>query len=260
MDRIKVIVCGVNGNMGKHVVRSVLSQKDMELVGGIDIKGVGKPIEGTNIIAKEDLSLEIREKKSHVLVDFTKGDVSAKHILTALEEGVFCVVGTTGIPDEDIEKIRQKAEEKGLGVLIAPNFSIGAVLMMQFAKEAAKYYQWAEIIELHHEKKADAPSGTALRTAKLMGEVKEFKTTDKERIKLDGVRGGIWKGIRIHSVRMPGLLAHQEVKLGSLGETLTIKHDSLSRECFMAGVMMAIRKIRHIKGLVVGLENIMNEG
>jgi 4-hydroxy-tetrahydrodipicolinate reductase len=283
-EKIKVLVCGAAGNMGRQTARSILQQEDMSLVGCFDKYQVGEDLgellfgKANGIEISDDLTSLLEKEKPQVMVDFTRGDAVAENVLKCLEYCVSCIIRTTGIPDESLEKIRQESEKSGVSVFIAPNFSIGAVLMMKFSKEAAKYYQWAEIVELHHEKKADAPSGTALRTAKLMAQERDslvlFGTeiTDLKTLamntppappqggnieKVPGVRGGISDGVRIHSIRLPGLLAHQEVICGGLGETLTIRHDSLSRECFMPGVMLAIRKVGGLRGLVTGLENIM---
>lgn len=301
-NKIRVIICGAAGNMGKQTARSILAQEDMSLVGCFDKDKVGEDLgellfgKANGIKISDNLAKILDKEKPEVMVDFTCGDAAAENVLKCIENGVSCVVGATGISEKFLEKIRHESEAKGVPVLVAPNFSIGAVLMMKSAKEAAKYYDWAEIIELHHEKKMDAPSGTALRTAKLMAQEREspvltppptppqggtapcppthqeggeavqllgerasrLRTMLQVEVeKIPGVRGGVSDGIRIHSVRLPGLLAHQEVICGGLGETLTIRHDSLSRECFMPGVMLAIRKVGSLEGLVTGLENIM---
>ena len=261
---IKVLICGAAGRMGRQTVASVLLQQDLTLVGCFDLNNVGKDagklagVEPCGVRISDDLELILTLASPDVMVDFSGGAAAPGNVLTCLSYKVACVVGSTGISEEDVEKIRKKSEETGVPVLIVPNFSIGAVLMMQFAKLAAKHYEWAEIIELHHEKKADAPSGTAIRTAALMKEEREkFKNPVNEEEKIKGVRGGSIDGIKIHSVRLPGLLAHQQVMLGGSGETLTIKHDSLTRECFMPGVMLAIRKVKMLSGMNVGLEAVM---
>lgn len=267
MDKkIKVLVCGAAGSMGKNVVRTVLAQDDMKLVGAIDINsiekdaGVAAGTEPCGVLIKDGLEDVLVAERPDVMIDFTKGHIGPNNILMCLEYGVKCVVGTTGMSGEDLGRIDAKAAEKNLPVLIAPNFSIGAVMMMQFASQAAQHFKWAEIIELHHERKADAPSGTALRTATMMKEAGgDFKQPGNEREKIKGVRGGMHDGVRVHSVRLQGLLAHQEVILGGPGETLTIRHDSLSRECFMPGVMVAVRNIDKAKGVTVGLEHVISE-
>jgi 4-hydroxy-tetrahydrodipicolinate reductase len=262
---LKVIVTGACGKMGQEVVRTVVKQADMKLVGAIE-KEISIGIDIGKITSAQDLGVAvtsdlkgvIEREKPDCLVDFTRGSEAPGTIMTALAFHLPCVVGTTGIRDQDIEEIGRKSLETGTPVLMAPNFSLGAVLMMKFAVIAARYYDYAEIIELHHEKKLDAPSGTALRTAQLMTELdKSFHSVPVAAEKLEHVRGGELKGIRIHSVRLPGLLAHQEVMLGGEGEMLTLRHDSTARSSFMPGVMMAIRKIDTVRGLAIGLENIM---
>lgn len=264
MNKIKVIVCGAAGSMGRYVVKTVLSREDMELVGALDTCGKGKDAgelatgHDAGILISDDLKKVLAKQNPDVMVDFTKGWAAPENILRCLATNCACVVGTTGISDDNLEKIRAKSEETGVPVLIAPNFSLGAVLMMKFSREAARYFQWAEIIELHHENKADAPSGTALRTAELMSrERPQFNSPRNETEKVRCARGGIHHGVRIHSIRLQGLLAHQEVNLGGLGEVLKIRHDSISRECFMPGVMLGIEKVRSLKGLVIGLEDIL---
>jgi 4-hydroxy-tetrahydrodipicolinate reductase len=263
-EKIRVIICGVSGKMGHQSAMAVQEQNDMVPVGAVDMVNVGE-IAGKcqaddtlNVRINSSLDEVIKQTKPDVMIDFTKGHTGPGNIIKCLENGIACVVGTTGISEEDMGKIHKKSEEKNVPVFIAPNFSIGAVLMMNFAKEAAKYFEWAEISELHHEKKADAPSGTALMTAQMMSEVRpDFKSPESETEKVAGVRGGVYHDIHIHSIRLPGLLAHQEVLFGSLGETLKIRHDSLSRECFMSGVMLSVRKVRNLSGVVIGLDKIM---
>ena len=265
MSKIKVMVCGAAGSMGKFVVKTIMGKENMQLVGAVDIplfkgKDTGELATGkvNDILINDDVKKVLKTEKPDVMVDFTNGSAAPENLLASLEAGCACVVGTTGISTENMEKIISKQKETGTPMLIAPNFSLGAVLMMKFSKEAAKYFEWAEIIELHHENKKDAPSGTALRTAELMGEEREaFKAPADETEKIPGVRGGLKDGIRIHSVRLQGLLAHQEVSLGALGEVLRIRHDSISRECFMSGVMLAVEKVRSLDGIVIGLENII---
>lgn len=263
---LRIVVTGACGKMGQEVIRWVLKQKDMELVGAIE-KGVsigsdiGKIIsnEETGIIVSNDLISTLEKEKPDCLIDFTNGSEAPKNIHQAVIRHIPCVTGTTGVSEESIEEIRRETLEYETAVFIAPNFSLGAVLMMRFARLAAKYYQHAEIIELHHDKKIDAPSGTALRTAQLMTlEKNHFQSCKISEEKIAHVRGGEHRGIQIHSIRLPGFLAHQEVIFGGEGEILTIRHDSTARSCFMPGVMLAVKKIKSLQGLVIGLENIMD--
>ncbi|MGB9612743.1 MAG: 4-hydroxy-tetrahydrodipicolinate reductase [Candidatus Margulisiibacteriota bacterium] len=220
MAKIRVIVNGAKGKMGQEVVRAVQKELDLELVGQTDLG--------------DNLAEVIKSTQAEVVVDFTHPKSVMDNIRVILSNGAHGVIGTTGITKENIKEIEILCERNGVNCLVAPNFAIGAVLMIQFAKEAIKYFPHAEIIELHHETKLDAPSGTALKTAEAMG-----------------------KEVPIHSVRLPGLVAHQEVIFGGLGQTLTIRHDSISRESFMPGVILAIKKIKGLKGLTYGLEKIL---
>jgi 4-hydroxy-tetrahydrodipicolinate reductase len=198
-----------------------------------------------------------------VLVDFTVAAAAYPNALTALREGVSPVIGTTGMSEAQVGEIRELAAERGVGAFLAPNFAIGAVLMMVFAQQAARFMPEAEIIELHHEKKIDAPSGTAMRTAELIRAARAARTVERpahEELKLEGARGGDLDGIHVHSVRLPGYVAHQEVIFGGLGQTLTIRHDSIDRSSFMPGVLIACKRVREQPGLVIGLENLLRLG
>jgi len=262
---IRVVVTGACGRMGQEVVRSIAAQDDMELVGAVDKGGhTGKDIghvsgiDELGVSVSLDLAAVLERERPACLVDFTKGHVAPENVLCALSHHVSAIVGTTGISEEAMKAIAKKSEETETPVLIAPNFSVGAVLLMKFAANASQYFNHAEIIELHHDKKADAPSGTAIRTAELMtGDGRQFISPAAADEKVAHVRGGVHKSVHIHSVRLPGMLAHQEVLFGGEGEFLTIRHDSTSRTCFMPGVMLAIRKIGARQGVIVGLENLM---
>ena len=252
MAKIRVVVVGAAGKMGQEVVRAVTSASDMELVGEVDVKGKDK-----------DLAAVLRKSKPDVGVDFTHPDSAAKNIRAMLLAGVSPVVGTTGISDADIKEIQAICRKEKIGAIIAPNFAIGAVLMMRISRELSPYFDKAEIIELHHDRKVDAPSGTALATAwhiastRTPEQRKAAKQRAKEVEKLPGARGGAVGDIRIHSVRLPGYVAHQEVIFGGQGQTLTIRHDTTSREAFMPGVLLAIRKVGERKDLATSLEDLL---
>lgn len=262
---MKIVVNGAGGNMGKEVVRAVYAQEDMELCGAVDLNEVGRDVGEVcglgclGIKVTDDLDYTLKRVQPQVVVDFTTPFVVMKNIEIVMDNRINLVVGTTGITNVDLDKVRKKASQKGTKAIIAPNFALGAVMMMNFARQAARYFDNVEIIELHHDKKVDAPSGTALKTAEMILEHKDFsqKSPSQELEKIPGVRGGEMEGIKIHSIRLPGLVAHQEVIFGGLGQTLTIRHDSLNRTSFMPGVMMAIRKISEIEGVVYGLENLL---
>lgn len=248
---IKVAVCGALGKMGKEVVEAVTNAQDMELVAQIDLMGeeTYKSIEE----AKKSVDFE-------VVIDFTQPKSIFENAKYCLNNGIKIVIGTTGLTDEQLEELRKLSNEKNTGCLIAPNFSTGAVLMMMFAKQAAKYFDNAEIIELHHNQKKDAPSGTAIKTAQLMAQEKAtFMAGNCAEVEtIEGSRGGTsYSDIKIHSVRMPGFIASQEVIFGSSGQIFKVRHDSMDRKCYMQGVLLATRHVVEKNDFVYGLENIM---
>lgn len=248
---IKVAVCGALGKMGQEVVQAVTECPDTELVAKIDI---ASPEMYHHI---EDAA---RVSDIDVLVDFTQPKSIFENAKYCLNNGIKIVIGTTGLTDEQIAELKKLSQEKNTGCLIAPNFSTGAVLMMMFAKQAAKYFDNAEIIELHHNQKKDAPSGTAIKTAAMMAEVKDDFTKGNcpETETIEGARGGnAYSNIHIHSVRMPGYIASQEVIFGSSGQIMTIRHDSMDRKCYMQGVLLAVKHVAKNNDFVYGLDNIL---
>lgn len=261
---IKVGVTGANGRMGKEVVKAVLNNPNMELVCAIDKFGVGEIAHG-EIKITDDIEDAIKTTKPDVIVDFTEPSAIFENAKKYLKNKVKPVIGTTGLTSNQIEELKRLSKENNTGCLIAPNFAIGAVLMMMFSKMAAKYFNNAEIIELHHNQKKDAPSGTAIKTAQMMAEVNpNFQTGNiKDTELIQGARGALYNNengvgnINIHSVRMPGFVASQEVIFGASGQTLTIKHDTSNRECFMSGVILSIEHINKNNDFVFGLENIL---
>jgi 4-hydroxy-tetrahydrodipicolinate reductase len=245
---IKVAVIGAKGRMGLEVVKAITSASDLELVASID--------------QNDDFNV-VKNSGATVAVDFTTPDVVMKNIELLIEAGINPVVGTTGFNEEKIEKIKKLLSGKtGLATRLVPNFSIGAILMMRFAKAATKFYDSAEIIEFHHPNKIDAPSGTATRTAQIIAEERKAhnlgKNPDATSSEIPGARGSKIDGIPVHAVRMQGLVAHQEVIFGSSGETLTIRHDSFDRESFMPGVLLAIRNVTKKPGLTIGIDDLIN--
>ena len=264
MEKIKVLVSGACGRMGQAVISAVLDDDELELVGAVDLRGgidagelVGRSMCG--ITVTENLEDSIDTHKPDVMVDFTRPDAVFENVCIALKKKVSPIIGTTGLSDEAKATIKKLSEENDTPVFIAPNFAIGAVLMMLMARQAAKYLPNVEIIELHHDNKLDAPSGTAIQTAEMIAEVrKQFKQGHRdEKEVLPGARGADYDGMHIHSVRLPGLVAHQEVIFGGLGQTLTIRHDSQNRESFMPGVLLACKKVRGLKGLTIGLDKLL---
>ncbi|ENH97324.1 dihydrodipicolinate reductase [Gracilibacillus halophilus YIM-C55.5] len=261
----RVIVAGPRGKMGSEALRMIEKQEDLELVACLDHKYAGSQVKDFDELPHldatfyDDIQTCFNAVSADVLVDLTTPEYGYIHTKTALEYGIRPVVGTTGFTDEQLQELTDMAEDKETGVVIAPNFALGAVLMMQFAKWAAKYFQDVEIIEKHHDKKLDAPSGTAAKTAQLIQDVRETKKQGHpdEKETIMGARGADIDGMKIHSMRLPGLVAHQEVVFGSNGENLTIKHDSFHRESFMTGVKLAIDHVMKLDILVYGLENLL---
>ncbi len=239
----KVGVLGVRGRMGATVADAVNAADDLELVAGVDLDDDREPL-----------------RAAEVAVDFTHPDAVMGNLEWCIGAGLHCVVGTTGFTPDRLALLESwLAAAPGVGVVVAPNFGLAAVLMMQFAAQAAPYFDSVEIVELHHPNKADAPSGTARRTAELIGEARGSKTNpDATSDALDGARGALVAGVPVHSVRVAGLVAHQEVLLGGSGETLTIRHDSYDRASFMPGVLLAVRNVATRPGLTVGLEHLLD--
>jgi 4-hydroxy-tetrahydrodipicolinate reductase len=244
----RVGVLGSRGRMGAEVCRTVAAAPDLELVAAIDLGDDRATVEAAQVI-----------------VDFTHPDAVMDNLAWCIDRGIHAVVGTTGFTEERFDLLRTRlTEHDGVGVVIAPNFSIGAVLMMHFAEQAAAFYESAEIVELHHPDKADAPSGTAASTARRIAAARTAAALDSPpdatKQELPGARGAQVDGIRVHGVRLRGLVAHQEVLFGAEGETLTIRHDSLDRVSFMPGVLAAIRAVSSKPGLTVGIESILGIG
>lgn len=253
---IKVIIAGFKGRMGSTALEMVKGDSELELAALLDPFAEEKEIDGVPVFNTKEAVVGV---EADVWVDFTMPKVAYENTRFALENGFAPVVGTTGFTEEQIKELTALSAEKGLGGLIAPNFAIGAILLMQFAAQASKYFPNVEIIELHHDKKKDAPSGTAVKTAELISEVRESITqgaADEEEL-IAGARGAEFDGMRIHSVRLPGLIAHQEVIFGAQGEGLTIRHDSYDRISFMSGVNLGIKEVVKRDQLVYGLEHLL---
>lgn len=264
---VKVVVVGADGRMGREVVKAVLKESDLSLVGAVDTRNHGLDIgvltcgNACGVMVAGNLGRILEETGAEVVVDFTNPEIIRKNLPVYLNHRVNVVIGTTGLSEQDVEELDLQARDAGVGVVIAPNFAIGAILMMQFAAQAAKYFPHVEIIELHHDQKLDAPSGTAIKTAEIIRTNRAYLSQGhpEEKETLAGARGAEFDGMRIHSVRLPGYVAHQEVIFGGLGQTLTIRHDSINRESFMPGVILAVRKIVDLKGVIYGLENLLTE-
>ncbi|APH04624.1 4-hydroxy-tetrahydrodipicolinate reductase [Bacillus weihaiensis] len=264
MDKIKIVIAGARGRMGREAVNLVNTTPEYSLLAVVDYKYEGmslKDLDGfdLDIPIYTDIDKCFFETNPDVLIDLTTPEIGKVHTKKALLNGVRPVVGTTGFSEEDLKELQELTSEKGIGAIIAPNFAIGAILMMKFSQMAAKYLSDVEIIEQHHDQKLDAPSGTGLKTAEMIAAVREEKQQGHpdEKELLDGARGANYKGIRLHSVRLPGLIAHQEVLFGGDGQTLKIRHDSYNRASFMSGVKLAVDSVMKIDLLVYGLENLM---
>lgn len=263
---IRVAIAGARGKMGTEAVHTVMKHEGMALVAVLDYKEIGATLADTGLFPASydvpvftDMALLAEAVKPDVLVDLTNPHFVYAHTKEALQLGIRPVVGTTGFTDEQLAEVTALAKDKGIGAIIAPNFAIGAILMMKFAKEAAKYLPDVEIIEMHHDQKLDAPSGTGVKTAQMIAEVRQAKGQGHpdEKETIAGARGADFDGMRIHSVRLPGLVAHQQVLFGGDGQLLTIRHDSLNRGSFMSGVAFCIQEVLNMDTLVYGLENII---
>ena len=260
---IDVLVAGAAGRMGREVVKAVTAAEGMRVVAAVDTGRTPQTVEdgaGGTIECRADLAGAIAETRPAVMVDFTHPDAVEANLRIALAAGVDSLVGTTGLPEGMAEELVALAPD-GTCLFLVPNFAIGAVLMMRFAEQAARYMPHVEIIELHHDRKADAPSGTALRTAAMIAAARpEVPASPGRESELSsGARGASVDDIYIHSVRLPGLTAHQEVLFGGQGQTLSIRHDTIDRSSFMPGVVLALSKIGEFSGLVVGLETALED-
>ena len=267
MPMHRVVVAGAAGRMGRAAVRTISRREDMTLVGALGRRtavgqdagsAAGAGAIGVPITA--NLPEIFLVGRPTVLVDLSAGDAAAEHALTSLDHGVPVVIGATGLSMDAVASLRERAEAQGVGVILAPNFALGALLMMEFARRAARFFPHVEIIELHHDRKRDAPSGTAARTARLVAAARGSAPPPAvtETTTVEGARGGSVDGVRVHSVRLPGLVAHQEVLFGGPGQTLAIRHDSTSEESFMPGLVLAIQRVGGLTHLVEGLEHVLD--
>jgi 4-hydroxy-tetrahydrodipicolinate reductase len=259
---IRVLVSG-SGKMGREVLAAVTREPDLEPVGVVDalVEGDSVPLpDGAGKVPLgQDAAAVIAKTKPDVVVDFTNAGWTPLLTPAALEAGVRPVIGTSGLSDSFVNGLQIECHTRKVGGVVASNFALGGVLMQQMARMAARFYENVEIIEMHHDQKVDAPSGTSLATAMMMADArnKPFERAKTEKQNLPGTRGGAIGGATIHSVRLPGLLAHQEVIFGGPGEVLTVRHDTMSRDSFMPGVLLAVREVMNRDELVVGLENLL---
>jgi 4-hydroxy-tetrahydrodipicolinate reductase len=264
MNQISVAVNGALGKVGREVISAVPRDSALSLIGAIDIKASRPDIElpdnAGSIPLFSDFNSLLQICRPQVLVDFTIAEAAMASARIACRHGVNLVIGTTGLSENDLKEIDSLCKENKVGAVVAFNFALGAVVLMHLAGIASRYFDQAEIIEMHHNQKADAPSGTALATAKAMlksrGRPFTYSNTARENIK--GTRGGEVEGIAIHSVRLPGFVAHEEVIFGGQGQTLTLRHDTTSRDSFIPGVIISIKEVVKLQGLVFGLDKVLN--
>ena len=260
---IGVVVHGALGRVGREVVSATCNDPGLKPVGAVDAKADGivlsLPVGSGTIPLSRNLESILTQTQPKVIVDFTTAEASMAMARLATKHKVNLVIGTTGFSTENLEEIDRLAKANGVGVVVASNFALGAVLMIHLAKIAAKYFDNVEIIELHHDQKLDAPSGTAVSTAKAISEArgKPFVHPKVQKETVAGARGAELQGVALHSVRLPGLMAHQEVIFGTSGQTLIIRHDTINRECYMPGVVMAVKKVVDLKGLTIGLDRLL---
>jgi 4-hydroxy-tetrahydrodipicolinate reductase len=262
MNPIKIVIHGACGKVGQVLLETIRPESGVQVVGAVDIKPFAASFnlpDGTSIPFSADLEQTILTTHPAVLVDFTLAPATLPAVRIAVKHKVHLVIGTTGLTAHNLAEIDSLARANEVGAVVASNFALGAVLMMKFARMAAKYMDYAEIIELHHPAKLDAPSGTALNTARAMAEFRGRPFSQSaDSGKNFRSRGENVSGIPIHSVRLAGLMAHQEVILGGLGQTLTIRHDTINRECYIPGVLLAVNEVVKLRGLVQGLESLLD--
>jgi 4-hydroxy-tetrahydrodipicolinate reductase len=256
---------GAMGRMGREVLKALSPNEGFDVLVAVDHNDVGTNIrevagpKANDVVVEAKLGAALEKTKVDVLVDFSSAAGAATHAISAIKRGVSPVIGTTGMKDEELREITLTCTEAKVPGIYAPNFAIGAVLMMRFSQMAAKYMPDVEIVEMHHDRKEDAPSGTAMLTAEMINAGRQEAPAKKHTLhqRVEGVRGGRWHETPIHSVRLNGLVAHQVVLFSGPGETLTIRHDSMDRSSFMQGVKLCVREVGNLKGFVVGMDNVL---
>jgi len=263
MEQIRVVVHGALGRMGQEITNALCLESDMKIVGAVELKTTDDylplPDGSSKVPFSSDLGKILDDYQADVVADFSIAQATMPAVRVAAEKRVNLVIGTTGIKAENLDEMEQLAAEHKIGIVVAPNFALGAVLMVYLSKIAARFMDYAEIIEQHHHMKVDAPSGTAINTARLMAESrgKSFSRPDQKE-QTSKSRGEDVEGVSVHAVRLPGLMAHQEVILGTSGQTLRIRHDTINRECYRPGVLLAIREVVKRQGLTLGLDTLLN--
>lgn len=262
MKTLNTVVVGAYGKMGQEIIRGILQSPDLKLVGAVDVSGIGQEVgellgvKETGVFISKDLATVLDQVKVDVVIDFSRKDAATVNIPIALNKQVTVVMGTTGFTPAELDSLGDLAQKNQVGIFFAANFSLGAVLMMKYAREIAKFYPQAEILEFHNDKKIDSPSGTAIATARGMREAAGLKESSLDTAA--AARGEEFYGYQVHSIRLQSFVAHQEVIFSGIGELLTIRHDSYKRESFIPGVLLAVRKVENWKGLKIGLESILD--
>lgn len=261
MAPIRVIVNGASGRMGQEVVKALCRESTMQIVGAIDLKAsetcLVLPDGSGTVPLLPSIERVVAKCAPDVIIDFSTATAVMSMVRVAIKRGIHLVIGTTGLTNDELGEIDNLAKEHGIGVVIASNFALGAIMMIHLARIAARYFDFAEIIEQHHHQKIDAPSGTALTTANAMAKARGKSFSVPVEKEVSDSRGQRIKGIAIHSIRLPGIMARQEIILGSPGQTFSLKHDTVSRECYMPGVMIATSEVVKRKGLTYGLDNLL---
>ena len=261
MAPTRVAVNGATGRMGREVVATLCREDDVEPVGAVARRDRGGSLDlpdgSGSIPLSTDLDEILSATRPQVLVDFTNAAAATAAARSAAPRGVAVVSGTTGLSDDQLQEMDRLSREYSVGIISAPNFALGAVLLLHLARQAAPFFDYVDIVESHHENKIDAPSGTAMAIARAVAEAGQYKRNLTEKETLPGARGGELDNVGVHSIRMAGRSAHHEVVLGTSGQTLTLRHDALGRDCYMPGVMRAVREVVNLKGLVVGLDKIL---
>ena len=260
MAPIRVVINGATGRMGTETVAAVCREEGLVLVGATCGSDRGKTLSlpnGDAVPLSTNLAEVLAETRPDVMVDFTNAAVCRESVALAAAQSCNIVVGVSGLVDEDFQRLDALANDSNIGIIVAPNFALGAVVLKKLVEQAAPYFDYVDIVEAHHEAKIDSPSGFALALAQALGEGRQFTRNVPEKETLPGTRGGEHNGVSIHSIRMPGRSAHHEVIFGAAGQTVSLRHDTLTRDCYMPGVVRCIREVVKRPGLVIGLENIL---
>ncbi|MDA0265267.1 MAG: 4-hydroxy-tetrahydrodipicolinate reductase [Chloroflexi bacterium] len=259
MAAIKVVISGATGKMGVETVGAVNREDGLTLVGGTCAtdRGASLATPAGDVPLSTDLASLLDQTQPDVLVDFTNATVAMEAASQAASRSVNVVMGASGFSEDQLQQLDAMAKDNGVGIIVAPNFALGAIVLKKLAEQAAPYFEYVDIVESHHEAKIDSPSGFALNLMRSLGENKQFARNQPEKENLPNTRGGEYNGISVHSIRMPGKSAHHEVIFGAAGQTVSIRHDTLGRDCYMPGVVRCVRDVVTRKGLVIGLENVL---